>query len=195
MQKVLIHLAGLSIMLCSAGVANADGWSAEGTPWQFQTNADRANKALITDLIERKKGGYYDAFKINNYYTTTIERQVNCNFSPQAKGNDSATSQGNDASAGNPRGSSGNSAGSTGNSNGNSGSLNHGGSVASNQSNSGQVGSSVTGSHSTTQFGPTNAQGGSTRQDAQTSQTNSGNQTVNVSGSTACEFAAGSAFN
>lgn len=182
-------------MLCSAGFASAEGWSAEGTPWQFQTNADRANKALVTDLIERKKGGYYDAFKINNSYTITIERQVNCNFSPMAKGNDSSTSQGNDASAGNPRGSSGNSLGATGNSNGNSGNLGHGGSVASNQSNTGQVGSSVTGSHSTTQFGPINAQGGNTRQDAQTSQTNSGNQTTMVSGSTACEFAAGSAFN
>ena len=59
----------------------------ENRPWQFQTSADKANKSVVLDLIERKKGGYYDGF--NTYVTnnTNIGSQVNCNNNANATGN------------------------------------------------------------------------------------------------------------
>lgn len=193
MRQLFRVLAGYSAVFCLTGVVQAQGWMSEGVPWQFQTSADRVNKAVVNDMLEKKKGGYYDAFQINSH--TTIERQFNCNFSPSSSG--STSSLGQDARASSPgvTGSSGNSAGATGNSNANSGSLNQGGSVSSSQSNSGQVSAGVSASNSSTQISPINAAGGSARQDANVSQINSGSQTTSVSGSSACEFQAGAALN
>lgn len=197
MQPLFRLLAGCSIALCITGPAQAQGWTSEGTPWQFQTSADRVNKAVVNDMLEKKKGGYYDAFQVNNQYqyATTIERQVNCNFTPSSSGN--ASSLGQDASASSPNapGSSGNTSGATGNSNASSGSLNQGGAVASDQSNTGQVRAGVSASTSSTQMAPINAADGRNQQDASVSQVNSGSQSTTVSGSSACAFSAGSALN
>jgi hypothetical protein len=195
MRQFFRLLTGFSIALCAAGLAQAQSWSGEGTPWQFQTSTDRVNKAAVNDMLEKKKGGYYDAFHVNNQYSTTIERQVNCTFSPSSSGN--ASSLGQDASASSPgvSASSGNTAGATGNSNAHSGSLNQGGSVASNQSNTGQLSASVSASTSSNQMAPINAAGGRNQQDASVSQSNSGSQSTTVSASSACAFSAGSALN
>lgn len=197
MQPLFRLLAGCSIALGITGPAQAQGWTSEGVPWQFQTSADRANKALVTDMQEKKKSGYYDAFQVNNQYqyTTSIDRQVNCNFTPSASGN--ASSLGQDASASSPgvTASSGNTADATGNSNASSGSLNQGGAVASEQSNTGRVNAGVSASTSSTQMAPINASGGRNQQDASVSQVNSGNQSTTVSASSACDFSAGAALN
>ena len=57
-------------VLLNAPAALANGWF-ESRPWQFQTSADRANNALLLDMIERKRGGFYDGFSttITNYNT------------------------------------------------------------------------------------------------------------------------------
>jgi hypothetical protein len=199
MQPLLRLLAGCSIALCINGPVKAQGWTSEGAPWQFQTSADRVNKAAVNDMLEKKKGGYYDAFQVNNQYqyqyATTIDRQVNCNFTPSSSGN--ASSLGQDASASSPgvTASSGNTADATGNSNASSGSLNQGGAVASDQSNTGQVSASVSASTSSTEMAPINAADGRNQQDASVSQVNSGSQSTTVSGSSACAFSAGSALN
>jgi len=195
MRQLFRLLAGCAIGLCATGVIHAQGWTSEGIPWQFQTSADRVNKAAVNDMIEKKKGGYYDAFHVSNQYSTTIERQVNCTFSPSASGNASSLAQDASASSPSTSASSGNTAGATGNSNANSGSLNQGGSVASNQSNTGQLSASVSASTSSNQMAPINAASGHNQQDASVSQTNSGNQSTTVSASSACAFSAGSALN
>ena len=195
MRQFFRLLAGGSLVLCAAGLAQAQSWSGEGTPWQFQTSADRVNKAAVNDMLEKKKGGYYDAFHVNNQYSTTIERQVNCTFSPSASGNASSLGQSASTSSPSATGSSGNTVGATGNSNASSGSLNQGGSVASQQSNTGQLNASLSASTSSTQIAPINAAGGRSQQDASVSQSNSGSQSTTVSASSACAFSAGSALN
>jgi hypothetical protein len=197
MRQLFRLLAGCAIGLCTAGVIHAQGWSSEGSPWQFQTSADRVNKAAVNDMLEKKKGGYYDAFQVNNQYqySTTVERQVNCTFAPSSSGNASSLGQDGSASSPSTSASSANTAGATGNSNAHSGSLNQGGSVASSQSNTGQVGASVSGSTSGNQMAPINAAGGRNQQDASVSQTNSGSQSTTVSASSACAFSAAAALN
>lgn len=196
MRQLFRFLAGCALSVAAAGVTQAQGWTSEGVPWQFQTSADRVNKAAVNDMLEKKKGGYYDAFQVNNQYqyATTIERQVNCTFSPSASGNANSLAQDASASSPSTSASSGNTAGATGNSNANSGSLNQGGSVASNQSNTGQLSASVSASTSSNQMAPINAASGRNQQDASVSQSNSGNQSTTVSASSACAFS-GAALN
>ena len=57
------------LALCGVSPAVANGLG-ESLSWQFQTSQDRVNKGAVLDLIERKKGGYYDAIKTN----TNIKR-------------------------------------------------------------------------------------------------------------------------
>ncbi len=194
MRQFFRLLTGCAIGFC-AGVTHAQGFTSEGIPWQFQTSADRVNKAAVNDMLEKKKGGYYDAFHVSNQYVTTIERQVNCTFSPSASGNANSLAQDASASSPSTSASSGNTAGATGNSNANSGSLNQGGSVASNQSNTGQLSAGVSASTSSNQMAPINAADGRNQQDASVSQSNSGSQSTTVSASSACAFSAGAALN
>ncbi len=90
--------AGLvcSMFLASTAQSFANGWY-ESRPWQFDTSADKANKAAVLDMIERKKGGYYDGFSTtinnNNYSNTNIGTQINCNNVADAVGNQATNSQ------------------------------------------------------------------------------------------------------
>ena len=188
MKTTTITLA--AALLAATTQAGAQGWLGESVPWQFQTSADRANRALVNDLVEKKKGGYYDSFK--STYITNIDRQINCNFQPTSAGNSSSTDQANSVASPQTNASSGTSANSTGSSNQSSDNLGRGGNTASNnQSNTGTISSGVSGSPSTTTTAPINSDHANGHQDMQVAQNNSGHQTTSVSGSTGCSFASG----
>lgn len=158
----------LAVIAVPFAMANGAG---ESAPWQFQTSADKVNQAVLQDMIQKRNMGYYTA----PVYTTNIDRQINCNQSANATGNQS--SQG--AAALSPS-NSGASSDATGNANTNAGGLG-GGTSNSDQGNSGSVGSNVNGNTSTTVSG-------SADQALNNGQDNSGNQTASVSGSTGCTF-------
>jgi hypothetical protein len=180
-------LAGFIAAVCGIqpmGEALANGWY-ESRPWQFDTSADKANKAAVVDMIERKKGGYYDGFSttINNYNNTNVGTQINCNNVANATGNEAANSQ--VANSPTVTNTSGVKSSATGNEANNSGG-GDGPGVSNGQENSGTVSSGVTGSTSSSATGPIN--GGPSRQGLNNQQTNSGNQQASINGSTACDM-------
>ncbi len=192
MKHSSIYLA--TALLAAASGAHAQGWLGESTPWQFQTSADRANRALVNDLVEKKKGGYYDSFK--STYITNIDRQVNCNFQPTSAGNSSATDQANNVASPDVNASAGNSASSLGSEHSSTDNLGRGGnSTSNNQSNTGAITSGVDGSPSSTTMAPINSANSNGQQDMQVAQNNSGSQTTSVSGSSACQFSSSGAIN
>jgi len=145
----------------------------ESLAWQFATPADIAAQAALRDLIERRRGGAYSA----PAYTTNIARQVNCSVAASATGNSGLQS----ATANSPS-VSGASATATGNSNasgvtGDRSSPN----VTSGQDNAGAVSSTLNGSTVT-------RVDGAATQALNSTQSNGGTQSANVSGSSACAF-------
>lgn len=159
----------LAIIAAPAALANG---ASESSSWQFQTSADKVNQAAVLDMIEKRKNGYYTA----PVYTTYIDRQINCNLSANATGNDSLSS-----SVANSPSTSGATSDATGNQNTNTLDSEGGNSASSTQGNSGAVGSGVTGGTST-------HVNGTADQALNTSQNNSGTQSANVGGSTGCTF-------
>lgn len=188
--------AGLacSLLAGSAGLAMANGWY-ESRPWQFDTSVDKANKAAVLDMIERKKGGYYDGFSttVNNYSNTNIGTQINCNNVADATGNEAANSQ--VANSPNVNNSSGVDSSATGNQSDSSvegGGKGYGygrSGVGSDQDNSGDISSGVTDSDSTSSSGPINA--GKSDQSLGNRQGNSGDQVASIDSSTACDMTGG----
>ncbi len=157
--------------LATHAMANNVG---ENYAWQFETTTDKANKAAILDMIEKKRSGYYSP----PTYITNIEKQYNCAVSSTAVGN-----EGTNTNVANSPTTSGSTATSTGNSNQSEIDGWKGDSTqSSDQANSGSVGSSVHGSSSA-------SVSGSPDQALNSTQTNSGDQTASVDGSTACHFA------
>jgi hypothetical protein len=192
-----ISIGGIALVSLPAA---ANGLGENGS-WQFNTTQDKVNKGAIVDLIERKKGGYYDSFKttINNTNITNIDKQFNCSVGATTTGNagsNSTTASTSSPSVSNP---STTSAGTTANtaSNGVSQSGLMGvivaglgtppqGVVDSNQSNSGSLSSGVSGSSTNSTTGAISADGGRTDQALNSLQSNSGTQTASIAGSTAC---------
>jgi hypothetical protein len=144
----------------------------ESLAWQFQTTADKVNLAIIQDMIQKKKHGFYAA----PIYTTNIDRQFNCNVTASAIGNN-----GTNSTIANSPTTHGNTATATGNSDTTDIHSGTPSSVTGNQTNSGNVQSNVTGA-------TTSDVEGHAWQALNSTQTNSGNQTANVSGSTGCSF-------
>ena len=207
----------LMASLTQASFANGYG---ESAPWQFETPAARAVNAAILDLIEKKRGGYYDSFKNTTYNTsnTYIRQQNNCVLSSSASGN--AGTNGTSAATSSPTVTNGasTSAGTTGNgasttvgsadpyglgtiigtSTGSTATgnwvtgLGSGGLAQTNQSNAGSVlASGVSGSSTGASSGAIGAGGGTTYQVLNSTQGNSGAQSSAVSGSTACSGVGG----
>lgn len=158
----------LAVAAVPAALANGAG---ESAAWQFQTSADKVNQAAVQDMIQKRNMGYYTA----PVYTTNIDRQINCNQSANATGNDS-----NQGAAALSPSNSGATSDSTGNANTNTGGVD-GSTSSSEQGNSGSVGSSVNGNTTT------HVNGNST-QALNNNQHNSGSQTASVAGSTGCAF-------
>lgn len=180
--------------------AQANGLSENGS-WQFQTTQDKVNKGAVVDLIERKKGGYYDSFKTTINNNTYIDKQYNCSLSAYSQGNSGSNGMTASTSSPSTSNSGSTSAGTGANtaSNGVSqfglpgvlvalnGTTNPGtGAVANTQSNSGSLSSGVSGSSTSATTGAISANGGRTDQALNSDQNNSGAQTASVSGSTAC---------
>ncbi|WP_372988420.1 hypothetical protein [Marinobacter sp.] len=71
-------VCAMSVLLATSSLANG---YLENRSWQFQTSADKANKAFVLDIIEKKQGGFYDGFNVTNTnnITNNIGMQVNCN--------------------------------------------------------------------------------------------------------------------
>lgn len=185
---------GLAVMLAvTSAPVFANGWM-ESRSWQFQTSADRANRAAIADLMERKKGGYYDSFNptINNYNYTNIERQVNCDQGVSSIGNHGSNSL--DAAVSSPQvdthGQT--TADATGNQASNSGGMPGwpagwgDGRIDNGQSNSGSVDAGVSDSSTSVSSGPVHASNGNSDQALNSSQDNQGSQHASLNDSTAC---------
>lgn len=176
---------GMGMLFATSAISNG---LLENRPWQFQTTADKANKTAVLDLIEKKRGGYYDGF--NTIVTTTynIGSQVNCSNGANATGNIATNGQaGLSATAsGDPNisaDSSGNNDTTTAQADGaGTGTPTQSGS----QDNSGAIDSSVGGSSINSGLG--SVTNGDTSQALNNDQNNSGNQTAGVDSSTACNM-------
>lgn len=183
-------LAGLTcwVLMLTAGSAGANGWY-ESRSWQFDTSADKANKAAVLDMIERKKGGYYDGFSttVNNYNNTNIGTQINCNNVADATGNEAGNSQvANSPNVNNSSGIDSNASGNEANNEvGGSGKGSGSSGAGNDQTNTGNVDSNVSDSNSSSSSGPINS--GTSRQGLHNHQDNSGNQYASVDG-TACDM-------
>ncbi len=198
-----IRLAAVAagvFLLQSPVLSNGVG---ENGSWQFQTSQDRVNKGAVVDLIERKKGGYYDSFKTTNYNTTNtyIDKQFNCAVSASSSGNAGTNSLAASTSSPSVTNSGSTSSATNANtaSNGVSqaglpgfmvASMNpaspYDGSIGNTQSNTGALTSGVSGSTTSATTGAVSADGGATDQVLNSSQSNTGAQTASVAGSTAC---------
>ena len=188
-----------SLALLCAAVApavHAQVWAVEGLPWQFESSAEKANKAGVLDIMERKKGGYYDSFQTTNYITNTtnIQRQYNCGVTANATGSMAESAQGSTVSSPITTNTSGNYLTSTGNtsSTGTTESFGAGSAGAStDQSNTGAVSAGVHGSPSDASSGQIYAGSGTSSQALNVNQSNTGSQTASLSGSTGCAFGSG----
>ncbi|OYW89038.1 MAG: hypothetical protein B7Z20_01040 [Sphingobium sp. 32-64-5] len=174
MPSLFLRTGAAAITLASSIAltpAHANNYG-ESLAWQFRTSADRVNLAVIADLIEKRRSGYYQA----PVYNTAIERQYNCDITSSALGNsDNQTALANSPSV----------TGATSSANGNVSetdvSTGSGASAGTDQANSGAVSASVRGGTSATGSG-------TATQALNSTQTNSGDQSASVSASTACAF-------
>lgn len=170
-----LGVLALALALIAAPQAASANNYGESLGWQFKTSADRANQAVILDLIEKRRGGYYAA----PAYTTNIARQYNCTIAATATGNSGAqTALANSPSV----------TGATSTATGNDSTATVAGDrsdtgVDGEQANSGTVSSGITGATSATVQGVA-------WQALNSTQANSGNQAANVQGSDACAFGA-----
>lgn len=178
------RILGAATALCiSASYSYANGFG-ESSPWQFATSADQSVNLATTDLMERKKGGFYDGFSTVVYSTTVtnIGSQVNCSNVASAVGNEAANSQAGNAISNALDGVVGADAVANTSSTDQVG----GGSNTGTQTNDGTLNSSVTGSDVTLSAGA--ASNGNNANDILNTQDNSGNQTAGVDSSTACDM-------
>jgi hypothetical protein len=198
-MRIACLTASCAMLGSPAAIANGVG---ENAGWQFETQQDRVNKGAVVDLIERKKGGYYDSFKTTNYNTsnTYIDKQFNCSVSASSSGNGGTNSM--DATTSSPTVT--NTGSTSANTNANSatngitqngipgvvvasaGPYPSNGSLSNNQSNTGALNSGVSGSSTNANTGAISAGGGASDQVLNSTQNNTGSQAATISGSTAC---------
>ena len=164
-------LAALSAIFAGPAFANNVG---ENGGWQFQSSAEKANRAFIEDMRQKKANGYY----ASPIYTTNIDRQYNCSLSSVSTGN-----QGTSTSIGNSPSSSGHATNATGNADsagvGQSAAATS--SISSSQQTGGEIEAEASGNVST-------GVDGNTYQTLNTDQQNTGAQASSVTGSNACQF-------
>jgi len=146
--------------------------------------SERSVNLAAVDLIERKKGGFYDSFQVNNFNTTNVGMQVNCNNVADATANRSQQQQ--TANSPNLNNTSDVVADASGNVSGTDvgtgGGVGTGGAGSSStaQDNSGSVSSGVTDSPSSADVGPINS--GTSNSAMNNDQLNSGVVTAGVDG-------------
>ena len=201
----LLCLVIVSAAVLRPSMARANGLGENGS-YQFLTSQDRVNKGVVLDLIQRKKGGFYDSFKTTNNNTnyTYVDKQVNCLVSATSSGNGGA----NGISAATSSPTVNNTGTTNANTNANTASnglsqagfpgfpgilvagantaVPYGGSLSSSQSNNGALNSAVSGSSNSAATGAIAAGSGVSDQVLNSNQSNTGSQAATVSGSTAC---------
>jgi hypothetical protein len=97
---VMIKAASLRshAIFCGAVIASTSLTSANGLyenrPWQFESPLEKSAKAGVVDIIERKKGGFYDGFTTVVYNTTNIGSQINCTNTASTNANIADNQQG-----------------------------------------------------------------------------------------------------
>ena len=182
-------------VLCAAGAAHANGVG-ENQTWQFLSGADKTTRAAATDLMERKRAGYYDSFQTVNHITnnTAIERQVNCSVSATSAGN--GGSNGMSAATSSPGVSNNSTTSAASSANSASNGLGPsaggwpggagGGQLGNTQSSTGTLTSGISGSATSAVTGAVSAGGGRSDQVLNSSQSNQGQQVARIMGSTAC---------
>lgn len=201
MISIAAARGAFSWLLCisvsfAAGGAWANGYGESGS-WNFQTQQDRVNKAVITDMIEKKKNGYYNAIRSTYNYNTYIDKQVNCTLSASTTGTSGSNST--QASASSPTLNNAGTTSASGAANTASNGLSQSGltgvfntntsppgSISSGQSSSGALNSSVSASSNSASTGEVAANGGANEQVLNSQQTNSGVLTSSISASSAC---------
>lgn len=186
--RALGFTVALSLSFGSFAQANGLG---ENRSWQFDTTVDKANKAAVLDVVERKRGGFYDGFDTYTYNTTTIGTQINCNQSATSLGNEAANGMdSNSASLGSTSDVFSSGSGNDLVDNQDSSGLASGTTTGTNnQTNDGAVTSDVSG-NSTSTSGSINT--GATDQVLNNTQDNTnGTQTSDLTSSTACDIGNG----
>jgi hypothetical protein len=182
-RRASIYIPACLAVLISVGTGHANGFG-ESSPWQFRTANERAVNIGIVDVMERKRGGFYDGFTTTVTNVTNIGAQINCNNVANAIGNEATNAQvGNSVSNDLSGDLSADTTGNSALSDIGSGS----GTTGTEQSSSGAQTSSV--SDSGVSLAAGSASNGATRNDLLNWQDNSGNQTAGVDSSTACKLA------
>lgn len=174
LRRCGLLLAPLASMVPAVPASLANGLG-ENVAWQFQTTGDRANRAFVEEMRQKKMSGAYSP----PVYNTFIDKQFNCNVSSIATGNESSTN-----AVGNSPTTSGNSASAAGNTNSSNAELGAGGaSVEIDDSlvNEGKVRARAKGEIESEVHGDTS-------QVLNTDQVNSGNQSASIASSNACQF-------
>lgn len=176
----------------SSSSVSANGFG-EDRAWQFRSSSDRVNLSIVADMIEKRKGGYYDGFTTIVYSTTNIGTQINCNTVADATGNIADGSlAGNSPYATSSADLSSDSVGNASNDGASdTGVGTNSSSETTSQNNAGNVGSGVLGSSVVSGVGP--IQNGGTVNELLNTQANTGDQTAGVENSNACEMG-GSTF-
>lgn len=175
---------------CVAAVSSTNSVAANGLlenrPWQFDTPHEKSAKAGVLDVIERKKGGYYDGFTTVFYDTTNIGSQINCSTTATSNANIADNQQGGASVSSAPQNSSRSDAiGST--TAAQQDSLGSGTSsdvVNNDQNNSGAINSAVYGAPVESSL--SNIDVGGTVQELGNTQSNSGDLSATLDDSTAC---------
>lgn len=92
-MRAVVGLIALGGVALSAGAAGANNFL-ENRGWQFRSADDRIARASVLDLMERKKGGYYDQWTVNNHITNNFNTttniagdQINCDVVATTIGN------------------------------------------------------------------------------------------------------------
>jgi len=167
-----------------ASVSYANGLG-ESRPWQFETAHEKSARAGVLDVIERKKGGYYDGFTTVIYSTTNVGTQINCNITSTTNANIADNNQLGASLTSAPQAS--NDADATGSSTAVAGSSGNSSDVLNNdQQNSGPINSSVEDTNVSSSISGTSF--GSTQQDLLNTQSNSGDLSSDVAESVACDM-------
>ena len=165
--------------------------------WTFQSSADRQVKAAVNDMVEKKKGGQYQA--VNPSYSTYIYKQVNCSQTASSIGNSgtnattsttsspvlnnsgttSSLATANEATNGLPLN------GMAGLVTASAGEL-ASGALNNTQSNTGSQSSSVSGSNTSASTGAVTAGSGTSSQSLNSTQSTAGTMTSAIHDATAC---------
>lgn len=177
-----ILAATIGAMLSLAPVPVTANGFGESSPWQFATPAERQTNAQIADMIARRNGGYYDGFQTVVSNVTNIGAQVNCNNVADATANRATNNQ----DANSPDVQLASDINSDATANENAAAPNGDGQTANDQSNAGAIDSTVSNSDGSVTSGEITT--GDSNQDILNDQVNSGNQSAQINGSTACDF-------